>query len=308
MTTTQAWSSPAHQYKSTAWSSASPPHTVVTVDENGSNTFTVALATEPTAEVTVDVTSNDTAAATVSTTRLTFATSNWDTAQAVTVTGVDDADTADETLTITLDADSTGGSDYNTLANVTVNVTVNDDDSAGLVLTGTPVQVNEDGSDTFTVALATEPTAEVTVDVTSNDTAAATVSTTRLTFATSNWDTAQAVTVTGVDDADTADETLTITLDADSTGDGDYNTLANVTVNVTVNDDDNAGLVLTGTPQYRRRGRIGYVHCRFGHRADCGGDCGRDLQRHRRGDSVNDPVDVRHQQLGHRPGCDRDRR
>ena len=99
---------------------------------------------------------------------------------------------------------------------MTVNVTVNDDDSAGLVLTGTPVQVNEDGSDTFTVALATEPTAEVTVDVTSNDTAAATVSTTRLTFATSNWDTAQAVTVTGVDDADTADETLTITLDADS--------------------------------------------------------------------------------------------
>ena len=223
------------------------PNTVVTVDENGSNTFTVALATEPTAEVTVDVTSNDTAAATVSTTRLTFATSNWDTAQAVTVTGVDDADTADETLTITLDADSISGSDYNTLANVTVNVTVNDDDSAGLVLPNTVVTVDENGSNTFTVALATEPTAEVTVDVTSNDTAAATVSTTRLTFATSNWDTAQAVTVTGVDDADTADETLTITLDADSISGSDYNTLANVTVNVTVNDDDNAGLVLPNT-------------------------------------------------------------
>ena len=222
--------------------------TPVQVNEDGSDTFTVALATEPTAEVTVDVTSNDTAAATVSTTRLTFATSNWDTAQAVTVTGVDDADTADETLTITLDADSISGSDYNTLANVTVNVTVNDDDNAGLVLTNTVVTVDEDGSDTFTVALATEPTAEVTVDVTSNDTAAATVSTTRLTFATSNWDTAQAVTVTGVDDADTADETLTITLDADSISDSDYNTLANVTVNVTVNDDDSAGLVLTGTP------------------------------------------------------------
>ena len=222
-------------------------NTVVTVDEDGSDTFTVALATEPTAEVTVDVTSNDTAAATVSTARLTFATSNWDTAQAVTVTGVDDADTADETLTITLDADSISGSDYNTLANVTVNVTVNDDDSAGLVLTGTVVIVDEDGSDTFSVALATEPTAEVTVDVTSNDTAAATVSTARLTFATSNWDTAQAVTVTGVDDADTADETLTITLTADSISDSDYNTLANVTVNVTVNDDDSAGLVLTNT-------------------------------------------------------------
>ena len=276
--------------------------TPVQVNEDGSDTFTVALATEPTAEVTVDVTSNDTAAATVSTARLTFATSNWDTAQAVTVTGVDDADTADETLTITLDADSISGSDYNTLANVTVNVTVNDDDSAGLVLTGTPVQVNEDGSDTFTVALATEPTAEVTVDVTSNDTAAATVSTARLTFATSNWDTAQAVTVTGVDDADTADETLTITLDADSISGSDYNTLANVTVNVTVNDDDSAGLVLTGTPvQVNENGSDTCSPSLWPPEPTAEVTVDVTSQRHRRGDSVNGPVDVRHQQLGHRP-------
>ena len=215
--------------------------TPVQVDENGSKTFTVALATAPTATVTVDVTSNDTAAATVSPARLTFTTANWDTAQEVTVTGAGDDDATNESVTVTLNAASTGDTDYNALADVTVNVTVVDD---GLSLAGTPVEIDEDAFDTFTVALDTQPTATVTVGVTSNDTTAATVSPARLTFTTSNWNTAQTVTVTGVDDADTTDDTLTVTLDAAST-DTDYNALGDVTVNVTVADD---GLSLAGTP------------------------------------------------------------
>ena len=55
----------------------------MTIDEDGSGTFTVALATQPTATVTVDVTSGDTEA-TVSPQTLTFTTANWNTAQTVT--------------------------------------------------------------------------------------------------------------------------------------------------------------------------------------------------------------------------------
>ena len=219
--------------------------TSVGVDEDGSGTFTVALATQPTATVTVDVTSGDVAEATVSPQTLTFTTANWATAQTVTVNGVDDADGADETLDVTLDADSADTA-YRALADVTVDVTVDDDDAAGLVLDKTSVGVDEDGSGTFTVALATQPTATVTVDVTSGDVAEATVSPQTLTFTTANWATAQTVTVNGVDDADGADETLDVTLDADS-ADTAYSALADVTVDVTVDDDDAAGLVLDKT-------------------------------------------------------------
>ena len=224
--------------------------TSVTVDEGGlAAMFTVALTTQPTAEVTVGVTSNNTAAAIVSPATLTFTTANWKTAQQVTVTGADDADRDNETSTITLEAASSGDTDYNTLAAVTVNVTVVDDDKAGLDLVGTSVTVDEGGlAAMFTVALAGQPTAEVTVGVTSNNTAAAIVSPATLTFTTTNWDTAQNVTVTGADDDDGVDETSTITLEAASSGDTDYNTLADVTVNVTVVDDDDAGLSLVGAP------------------------------------------------------------
>ena len=169
--------------------------------------------------MTVDVTSGDVAAATVSPQTLTFTTANWATAQTVTVNGVDDADGADETLDVTLDADSADTA-YNTLNKVTVDVTVDDDDAAGLVLDKTSVGVDEDGSGTFTVALATQPTATVTVDVTSGDTTEATVSPQTLTFTTANWTLTapprRGDTVNGVDDADGwySDETLGhVTLD-----------------------------------------------------------------------------------------------
>ena len=109
--------------------------------------------------------------------------------------------------TVTLDADSADTA-YRALADVTVAVTVDDDDAAGLVLNKTSMTIDEDGSGTFTVALATQATATVTVDVTSGDVAAATSSPQTLTFTTANWNTAQTVTVNGVDDADGTDETL----------------------------------------------------------------------------------------------------
>ena len=217
--------------------------TSVSVDEGAEETFTVALATQPTATVTVDVTSTDTAEATVSPPSLEFTTANWATAQTVTVTGAQDPDSADETVTVTLDTNSVDDDAYGALVDVTVAVTVVDDDAAGLkVDLGAPVDVDEGAEETFTVALATQPTATVTVDVTSTDTAEATVSPPSLEFTTANWATAQTVTVTGAQDPDSADETLAVTLDTNSVDDAGYAALVDVTVAVTVVDDDAAGL------------------------------------------------------------------
>ena len=74
--------------------------------------------------------------------------------------------------------------------------------------------VNESGStDTFTVVLDSKPVGDVVIGVSSGDTGEATVSPASLTFDSSNWDSAQTVTVTGVDESDDdGDQDTTITL------------------------------------------------------------------------------------------------
>ena len=213
--------------------------TTLTVAEDGSGTFTVRLATQPSADVSVSVTSGDPGAATVDLASLTFTTTDWGTAQTVTVSGVADSDTGDESLSVGLSA--TGGDYANKTASVAVSVT--DDDIANLVVSESSLDIGEDGSETFTVRLATQPSADVSVSVTSGDPGAATVDLASLTFTTTDWGTAQTVTVSGVADDDGADESLSVGLSA--TG-GDYaNKTASVAVSVT--DDDDPDLVVDPT-------------------------------------------------------------
>ena len=209
------------------------------IGEDGSETFTVRLATQPSADVSVSVTSGDPGAATVDLASLTFTTTDWGTAQTVTVSGVADDDGADESLSVGLSA--TGGDYAGETASVAVSVT--DDDIANLVVSESSLDIGEDGSETFTVRLATQPSADVSVSVTSGDPGAATVDLASLTFTTTDWGTAQTVTVSGVADDDGADESLSVGLSA--TG-GDYaNKTASVAVSVT--DDDDPDLVVDPT-------------------------------------------------------------
>ena len=79
---------------------------------------------------------------------------------------------------------------------------VNADNEHGLKVSSVTGQATEaGGTATFTVALMTRPLQAVTVSVTSRDTGEGTVSPSSLTFETSDWNTTQAVTATGVDDA-----------------------------------------------------------------------------------------------------------
>ena len=65
--------------------------TTLSVTEGATTaTFTVQLATEPTAAVTVAVASQDTSEGTATPAALTFTATDWHTAQPVTVTGADD--------------------------------------------------------------------------------------------------------------------------------------------------------------------------------------------------------------------------
>ena len=167
-------------------------------EASGQTTYTVKLQSEPTAEVTVAVSSADDTVATVSPSSLRFTASNWSRAQTVTATAVDDdVDSADRSTTIT---NSASGGGYSNISE-TVSVLVTDDDTAGLRLSRTTVTVAEpSGIANYTVKFQSEPTAAVSVALSSADDTVATVSPLNLTFTAGNWSRAQTVTVTVVDD------------------------------------------------------------------------------------------------------------
>ena len=68
-----------------------PTAGLMTTEAGGTATFTVVLNTQPTADVTIALSSSDTTEGTVGPASLIFTTANWNVAQTVTVTGVDDA-------------------------------------------------------------------------------------------------------------------------------------------------------------------------------------------------------------------------
>ena len=219
-----------------------------TTEAGRAATFTVTLATEPTGDVALSVVSSNTAEGTVSPSVLTFTPSDWNTAQTVTVTGQDDAPAnsvdGNQNYTVTLSVNQTDTQDdnYDALSNISVYM-VNRDNDFGLDISAVTGQATEAGaSATFTVALLTQPSAAVTVSVTSQDPSEGRVEPAVLTFTTSGWNTAQTVTVTGQDDTiDDGDIPWTVRL-ALSSDDTNYNTLAD-DVQVTTTDDDEAPTV-----------------------------------------------------------------
>jgi hypothetical protein len=198
-----------------------PSTTSVSLTEGGSNgTFTVRLSNDPLGTASVSVASGDAGAATVSPATLTFNSSNYDQPQTVTVSPVSDADVADESVAVTL---SSAG-----ISNATVNVAVDDDDIQTLIVSTTTVAVNEGSNGTFTVRLSNDPLASFTVNLSSSDTTAVSVSPATLTFNSGNYDQPQTVTVAGVNDADRVGETVPVTV----SGSG----VTSVTVTVTTTD------------------------------------------------------------------------
>ena len=227
--------------------------TSLNVQENGAAEYTLVLDTEPVGgPVSVAVASTTGTVATARPATLTFTAQNWNAPQTVTVAGVDDTDTADESETIS--HTPTGGG-YDGVAVSDVTATAVDDDVAGLKVSPVNLTVAEGATATYTVRLNVAPTGPVSVQTVTNS-LKATVDTdpettgdqSSLSFDATNWDTARTVTVSGVDDADGKDETVVVS--HDSTGTGNYASLAPIRrpgVDVRVTDAQTAGVVVEPT-------------------------------------------------------------
>ena len=147
------------------------------------------------------------------------------------------------TLTVTVTAqDGTTEREYT--------ITVARAGAPGVTVSKTALTVTEQDTtgDGYTVALDTEPTANVVVTVAGHSGTDVTPNPATLTFTASNWDAAQTVTVTAGDDADTTDDTVALTHSAASADSG-YGGIAIDEVAVTVSDNDTARVTgLTVTP------------------------------------------------------------
>ena len=232
------------------------------VDEDaGTDTYTVHLGSQPTTTVTVKASSSDTGAARVAPPTLTFTTTNWNDPQTFTVTGVnDDIDNSNDLRQATITHTVSGG-DYTGQAASAVNVNVSDDDERGITVTAAqPDTIPEDGGRaTYTVALDSQPTGNVTVTPHNFDPTVVTVQPASLRFTPGNWKTARTVTITGVDDdIDNSNEQRETTiLHNVSAPISDYAAESADDVSVSVTDDDadptvtlvtSAALVENGDP------------------------------------------------------------
>ncbi|HAN74500.1 MAG TPA: hypothetical protein DCQ63_09615, partial [Planktothrix sp. UBA8402] len=180
-----------------------PKTGLTTTEASGRDIFNVRLSSQPSADVTIGLTSDNTAEGTLSANSVTFTPSNWNTAQAVTVTGVDDnIIDGNKNYKIVTAASTSTDTNYNAIDTNDIGVTNLDNDVAGFTISAISGNTTEvGGTSTFTIQLKTQPTADVTLPLSSDNTAEGTVLPASVTFNSTNWNQPQTVTVTGVDDS-----------------------------------------------------------------------------------------------------------
>ena len=216
-------------------------------EDGGTDTFDVVLDSQPSSDVTVSITSSDpTTGATTSSSTLTFTSSNWDTAQTVTVEAIDDAaeegsHTADLSFSV---SSSDNNYDGFSVPSITANITDNDVPGVTVTETGGSIAVQEGGAtDTYDIVLDAQPSDDVTVSVSSADTTTGvTVSDSSLTFTPQNWDSAQTVTVTAVDDGATEGQHSVLISHTASSNDAGYDGISIADISVTVTEDEAVGV------------------------------------------------------------------
>ena len=163
----------------------------------------------------------------------------------VTITAEDNAiDAPDKTVKVIGNAsNSLGIADPSDVA-----LTITDDDTRGVTVSETDLNLVEGDEGTYTVVLNSEPTAAVTVTPSRSSGASdVTVVSDALTFTATNWNTAQTVTVHAAHDGDADNDTAVI---GHSVTGGDYADFVVETVTVMVDDDETPsdGITLTAAP------------------------------------------------------------
>ena len=213
------------------------------INEGGIASFEVSLSTDPQGEVafSMQIASGDSDVTLVTADTLTFDSTNWNIPQTVTLAAAIDVDSINGTALLNLFAAD------GTWPMVSVTAVEQDSDSVGLVVnSSTLITTEAGGTATFTIALASRPSAPVVVPIRSGNLAEVGVSVSSLTFTPSNWNQPQTVTLTGVDDLlGDGDQTVSINIGPTSGSALEYRDLTATPLTVTNTDNDVATIIVT---------------------------------------------------------------
>ena len=218
--------------------------TVIEGDATGAS-YAVVLDSQPTADVTVTISGYDGTDVTLSNDSLTFTTENWETPQTVTVSAATDDDAAQDAA-VTLIHTVGGAEEYQVVNASSVTVTITEADRAGVSIAPTTLTAPEGGSSSYEVVLTTQPSADVTIDISGYAGTDVTLSNGSLTFTAVNWETPQTVTVSAAQDDDAAADDAVVLAHAVN-GTGEYATVTAASVTVTIDEDDSAGVSIDST-------------------------------------------------------------
>ena len=211
----------------------------------GPGEFSLVLTTQPQGEVTIALSPDIESQTSVD--QIAFDENTWNIPRTITVTAVDDDIVeGDHTSTILLTAVSTD-ENYNEIPIGAVIANITDNDAT--VLVNEPViglQIEEGGaSDSFSLALSSQPDADVTIEIAPDDEAIAEPTT--IVFTPANFNTPQIITISAVNDTDIeGPHTSTISFNAIS-ADSNYDGISIPSVTADVVDNDPAEVVVTQT-------------------------------------------------------------
>ncbi len=208
------------------------------ITEGDSETYSVQLTSLPSSQVTINIAESG-GGITFSPQVLRFAASNWDEPQEVSVQADPDDNSFGEVFTLTHTATSSD-LDYNEQTKI-LTVTVTDDDAAGIGLTPPSLDMMEDGTQTYSVQLLSQPVERVTINIVESGGVVKFLPQV-LHFEASNWGVPQEVTVRGDPDDNSINEASTLIHTATSS-DPSYNEQT-ATLTITVTDNDVAEIKL----------------------------------------------------------------
>ena len=242
---------------------ASVAPTNLSLSEAGSTTdsFLVTLSAAPTGNVTVQLSFDgnvqvDTGSGFgASPQTLTLTPANALSGATVNVRAVDDAidEASPHTSTIVTSATSSPNPGFNGIAVADVTVSISDNDTAGILVTesaGSTGVVEGGAGDSYSVVLLSQPTANVSINITFDplqaSVAGETDGTHSLIFTPADWNLAQPVSVTAVDDL-FVENTVHATLIVQTVASGDpvYNVINPADVNVNISENDTRSIVFT---------------------------------------------------------------
>ena len=211
-------------------------NTSVTLDEGQSITRTFRLKSQPTSNVTLNISSNNSSRLSISKSSLTFTASNWDTEQSVKFTAIDN-NIYDGDVTVSVNIKSTSADiNYNNLSSGFA-ITVKDNDISGIITDTTSATITEGQYIARTFKLKSQPTSDVTLNISSNNNSRLSITPQSLTFTSSNWNTTQSVRFTAIDDNIVNGNVDVIVIIKSSSTATDYNNLTS-TYTITVKDND----------------------------------------------------------------------